>query len=71
MTALQPDLKRLNALKEEARALRSTGRLTIDETRRILLEAKGAAGDLSFDNWFESIAVVLPFAHTRVIVPEL
>jgi hypothetical protein len=71
MTALHPNLKHLQALKAEARQLRAEGRLTLEETRRILLAAKAAAGDLSFDVWFEPLAVALPLAHTRLIVPQL
>lgn len=54
MTATRPDLERLKALKEEACTLPAEGRLTLEETQRIVLEARA----------FEPLAVALPFAHT-------
>ncbi len=71
MIATKPNRERLHQLKAEARQLRVEGKLTLVESRRIILEAQQAAGDLDFEGWFEPLAVALPFEHTRLIVPTL
>ncbi len=71
MTAIKPNLERLRELKAEVRQLRVEGKLTLDESRRIILEAQQAAGDLGLDGWLEPLAVVVPYEHIKAIVPIL